>query len=397
MVIWPPTRARGVSTVAICLGAAALMVCLLPAEIAFAQEGEVLTTLQNQVIGAAKGWEMKISEAARSLFWILAGIEFGVAAIWLALKAAPLDAWFSEVVHRILFIGFFAFVLEQGPSLAKAIVDSLFQIGADGGSASPADIFNAGLLVATALSEKIQFGVFEDNALAISASIAMVVVVLAFSLVAAIFVSVMVEMYVGLLAGVIMLGLGGSSHSKDFAIRYLVYAFSVGMKMMALVMIARIGSETLLALADDGAVGDAFRTPLAIAGLAVVIFLISIYVPNILQGVVQGVSVGSGMEALKHGGQAASAAVGGAFFMAGAAATGMATARSARSAGASVSGAAAQGLQSALGSALSAAGSAAKEKAIRSPGSEAGSLMGLANEKLDRLRAAAGRPDDKQG
>ena len=64
MVIWPPTRARGVSTVAICLGAAALMVCLLPAEIAFAQEGEVLTTLQNQVIGAAKGWEMKITEAA---------------------------------------------------------------------------------------------------------------------------------------------------------------------------------------------------------------------------------------------------------------------------------------------------------------------------------------------
>src|SRR5690606_38598783 len=101
-----------------------------------------------------------------------------------------------------------------------------------------------------------QFGLFEDNALAIAAVFSMIVVVIAFSLVAAIFVSVMVEMYVGLLAGMIMLGLGGSSFTKDFAVRYLVYAFSVGMKLMALVMIARIGSEVLINLANDPGASD---------------------------------------------------------------------------------------------------------------------------------------------
>jgi type IV secretion system protein TrbL len=106
------------------------------------------------------------------------------------------------------------------------------------------------------MSEKINFGVFQDNALALSAALAMVISVIAFSLVAAIFLAVLIEMYVGLLAGMIMLGLGGSSFTKDFAVRYLVYAFSVGMKLMSLVMIANIGSQVLLGLANDPTVGN---------------------------------------------------------------------------------------------------------------------------------------------
>lgn len=99
---------------------------------ALAQQGSVLTTLENQVVTAAKGWETTIMNAARSLFWILAGIEIGIAAVWLAINAASLDAWFAELVRRIMFIGLFAFILDRGPALAKAVVDSLFQIGAGG-------------------------------------------------------------------------------------------------------------------------------------------------------------------------------------------------------------------------------------------------------------------------
>ncbi|ODT13748.1 MAG: P-type conjugative transfer protein TrbL, partial [Kaistia sp. SCN 65-12] len=205
---------------------------LVQAQPALAQDGSLLTNLENEIASASQGWESTVMQAARSLFWILAGIELGIAAVWLALSSASLDTWFAELVRRILFIGLFIFILEQGPGFARAVVDSLFQIGAGGGSASPANVFNAGLQVASEMSEKARFGLFEDNALAIAAVFAMVIVVISFSLVAAIFVAVMAEMYVGLLAGMIMLGLGGSSFTKDFAVRYLVYAFSVGMKLM---------------------------------------------------------------------------------------------------------------------------------------------------------------------
>jgi type IV secretion system protein TrbL len=361
-------------------------VSVLIAQPAFAQEGSVLTSLQSQITTAAKGWETTVMDAAKSLFWILATIEIGIAAVWLALQAASLDSWFAELVRRIMFVGFFAFVLTQGPTFAKAVVDSLFQIGAGGGTASPADVFNAGLAVATKMSEKVQFGLFEDNALAISAAFAMVVTVIAFSLVAAIFVSVMVEMYLGLLAGMIMLGLGGSSFTKDFAVRYLIYAFSVGMKLMALVMISRIGSEVLIGLANQPNIGDQFQTALAIAGIAVVVFIIAMYVPNIMQGVVQGASVTGGMETIRHGGQAASFAAGGAFLAAGAMGAGFAAARSARAEGSSIAGATMQGIGAGIGAAGQAVGAAAKEKAIGSPGAYAGSTLGLANAKLDQAR-----------
>ncbi|MHC2395750.1 type IV secretory pathway TrbL component [Bradyrhizobium barranii subsp. barranii] len=101
-----------------------------------AADGGVLTTVENQVVTAAKGWESTVTNAAKSLFWILAGIEVGIAAAWLAIQAATIEAWFAELVRRIMFIGFFAFVLAEGPSFAKAVVDSLFQIGGGSGSAS---------------------------------------------------------------------------------------------------------------------------------------------------------------------------------------------------------------------------------------------------------------------
>ncbi|NTD86771.1 MULTISPECIES: P-type conjugative transfer protein TrbL [Rhizobium/Agrobacterium group] len=386
MVIVPRFRKADLALVAI-------GVVLIASTPALAQQGQVLTTLENSVVAAAKGWETTVMDAARSLFWILAGIEVGIAAVWLAINAASLDSWFAELVKRIMFIGLFAFILNEGPAFAKAVVDSLYQIGAGGGSASPANIFDAGIRVATKMSEQAKFGLFEDNSLAIAAVFAMVVVVVCFSLVAAIFVSVMVEMYVGLLAGMIMLGLGGTSYTKDFAIKYLVYAFSVGMKLMALVMIAKIGSDILLGLAEaPTATSEQFITTLAIAGISVVVFVIAMYVPPILQGVVQGASVSGGMESIRHGGQAASFAAGAGFLTTAAASRGFQAAGAARAGGASLGSAAMRGMEAGIGGAAGAVGSAAKDKAVGSPGAYAGSLLGLANAKLDQQSGRTASP-----
>ncbi len=350
------------------------------AEPALAQEGSVLTNLENQVRSATQGWETTVMNAATSLFWILAGIEFGIAAVWLAIASPSLDTWFAELVRRILFIGFFLFVLQQGPDFAKAVVDSLFQLGAQGGSASPADVFNAGIRVASKLSEQIRFGLFEDNAMAIAAVIAVAVVVICFSLVAAIFVAVLVEMYVGLLAGMIMLGLGGSSFTKEFAIKYLVYAFSVGMKLMALVMIARIGSEILIGLADDATAGEEWLASLIIAGLSVVVFMIALHVPNIVQGVVQGVSTSNGMEAIRGGAQvttfAAAAATG--------VGAGVAAAGAAKAGGAGILGQAMAGVRAGASTSARNMANDALNKAVGLHGSRGsgGQSMGLSNPKV---------------
>lgn len=164
------------------------------------------------------------------------------------------------------------------------------------------------------------------------------------------------------------------------------------MKLMALVMIAKIGSQVLLGLANaPTATSDQFVTTLAIAGISVVVFIIAMYVPSIIQGVVQGASVSGGMETIRHGGHAASFAAGW-IPAAGAARAGVTAGQSARAAGSSLAGAALRGFGAGIGSAGSAAGSAAKEKAIGSPGAYAGSILGLANAKLDEARSGYNGP-----
>ncbi|WP_206517231.1 hypothetical protein, partial [Xanthomonas euvesicatoria] len=58
---------------------------------AMAQDGSVLTEMENQVIQATRGWQDRVMQAATSLFWILAGIEVGIAAVMLAISAPALD------------------------------------------------------------------------------------------------------------------------------------------------------------------------------------------------------------------------------------------------------------------------------------------------------------------
>ncbi|MBZ9898306.1 MULTISPECIES: P-type conjugative transfer protein TrbL [unclassified Mesorhizobium] len=362
--------------------------CLVTTEPVVAQSfNNVVDTIQDRITNAAKSWETTILQAATSLFWLLALIEVGICAVWLAINSATLEAWFGELARRILFIGFFLFVLTTGPQLAKDVVNSLFQIGGGSGSVSPADVFDAGLKVGASLSEKVSFGLFEDNALATAAVFSMVVVVICFGLVTAIFIAVITEMYVGLLAGMIMLGFGGSSFTKDLAIRYLIYAFGVGMKLMALVMIANIGSDVLVGIADDPMTEESAYATTAIAGIAVIIFMVAMYVPTIVQGVVQGVSVTGGMEAIRHGGQAISAGLGAGTLAYGGTRVGISAYSEARQSGASFGSAAMKGAFSGVGSAGSALASAARDQAIGAPGSYGTSTLGLANAKLDAPRS----------
>lgn len=360
----------------------ALVAGLILTQAAFGQTpNNVVDTVQDSIINQAKGWETTLIQHATNLFWLLAGIEIGISAIWLAINGATLESWFGELVRRILFVGFFLFVLTQGPELAKAVVNSLFQIGSGAGSVSASDIFDAGVDVASKMTEDLSWWNPTDLGKNIIVGVCALVVIIAFGFMAAILLGVMLEMYIGLLAGLILLGFGGSSFTKDFAIKYLVYAFGIGMKIMVLVMIAAIGSEVLLSVANNPNIGDNFIGPASIAGLSLVVAMISQMIPPMVQGLVQGVSVGNGMEAIRGGVQTASFAAVGAGMAAGGAGVvkgGMAAASAASQAGASRGAAAMAGLKAAGG----AVGSAATDKLMGIPGAKMGSTLGLANEKL---------------
>ncbi len=71
-----------------------LVAVALTNETALAQDGSVLTTLENQVVTAARGRQTTMMEAARSLFWILAGGRLQRRSGWSRRSSSP--SWSSS-------------------------------------------------------------------------------------------------------------------------------------------------------------------------------------------------------------------------------------------------------------------------------------------------------------
>ena len=360
--------------------ALAVFVVAMPAD-AQAQAGQVLDSLVDRFQAATSRWESAIKSAAISLFWILAAIEFAVSAIFLALSGSGVQNFASEVVKRILVVGIFYFILDQGPAVVDAVIKSFRQIAQNAGGVGfrPSDIFNAGVQVAQKLADNVSF--WTDSGKSVALLIAALVVVVCFALIAAIVIVTTVEMWIVTYAGIILLGFGGSGFTKDYAIKYLTYAISVGLKLMVMGLVVSIGqsiiSETVRNFSNTS------NTEIyTVVGIAIVLLAVTKALPSMLQSVVVGSSVGSNTTLLGVAAGAAGAAVGA---VAGPAAVGAAAARGGGSIG------------QMAGRAIGAVTGAAFDRAASVPGSRMGSVMGnaasklrLGNQQAARLAAPGG-------
>ena len=110
----------------------------------------VLDTFRN----ATRTWEASLAQLALRLFWILALIEFTWAAIQLAFRGADLGEWLAALLNQIMFIGFFAALLQFSAEWAGAIVASFREAANIAGGVSvirPSDLFDVGVKLGSAL------------------------------------------------------------------------------------------------------------------------------------------------------------------------------------------------------------------------------------------------------
>ena len=291
------------------------VVILLPDEVlAAVARDNLLEDILDAYRSRVAFWIPAVKRAAFGLFWSLAGIELAWTGVNLALQGADLKEFAAELVRRVLFIGFFLSLLTYGHNWANTIVDSLRLTAASASQAagassgmSPAVIFDIGIKMAINLAQA--YSIFDPGG-ALGLAIAALIITIVFALIAAFMVLAYVEMYIVLTAGMILLGLGGSRWTKDFAVKYLTYAFSVGMKLFILQLLLGIG-EGLFTDWTQQFGSDQGQVFLVLGGSIVMLALVK-SVPDLVQSLITGISVGSGV-ALPA---AAGAAVGG---MAGAA------------------------------------------------------------------------------
>lgn len=319
------------------------------------------TGLLDLVKNSAERWDGRLRGYAIRLFWLLALIQFIWTFMPLVFKQADLGEIVGELLRFIMVIGFFWALLLFAAEWAEKVVDSFRQAGAAAAGLGetkirPGDIFGTAIELANTIGD-----VETWNPLtAFMVALAGVLVLLCFAFIAAFMGLTIIESYIVINASVLFMGFGASQWTREYAMAIVRYAVSVGAKLFILTLI--VGLITDSAKDWQAAYNHDDASMWTMIGLAFACAYFAKTIPELVAGMISGVSSGSGSTI---GGMAAAGAAGAAAAIAtiataGAAAPAAAGAMGAASAGGGAAGAAgtAGGLAGSLNSSMAGATSA---------------------------------------
>ena len=266
---------------------------LLQSTSAMALDATVVDGMIQTFSDASKAWEAPLLKIAIDLFWMLATIQFAWAMIGLALKGADFNAWISTIVTQIMFIGFMSWLLTKFSWIAGSIIESFRKAAGQASGQnffSPSDFFIKAWKLVGDIYDKTSL-LEPGNSLGLI--IAGIIIMICFALICAFMVVALVEMYIVISASVLLMGFGGSQWTKDYAIRAVQYAVSVGAKLFVLQLIAGLGVDLM-----DGWIASTDTKSLehivGMIGCSVILLALTKMIPEIIQGIINGTSIGNG-------------------------------------------------------------------------------------------------------
>src|SRR5512135_2344666 len=206
----------------------------------------MLTTLATQYQAASAGWMTAALAYALHLFYLLVAIEIPVSAIFYLFYKEGLADFLAALLIKLLALLFFWVLMQEAPTWIPAILQSFTQAGAGiSGTPTldPSSVFDQGVTVATAMLTSINnASIFSAFLLIVIAGLCAVGIVLAYAVIAAQLLITLVESYLVMGGGVLMLGFAGSRWTLIFTERYFGYVVSVGIKLFVLYLIIGLGS-----------------------------------------------------------------------------------------------------------------------------------------------------------
>jgi len=343
---------------------------------------------------------------------ILIGIDITLAGLFWALGGD--DDVIAKFIRKILYVGFFAFILNSFSTLADIIFRSFAGLGlvAGGGNISADDLLRPGQLAGTGfeaaapmldqVSELVGPVAFFENFLTIAVLMtAWVIVILAFFILAVQLFVTILEFKLTTLAGFVLVPFALWNRTSFLAERVLGSVVSSGIKVMVLAVIVGIGSGFFADFAGalQGREPD-IEQAMSLMLAALSLFGLGIFGPGIASGLVAGApQLGAGAAVGTVAGAGAALAVGGAAAIGGAraaAGAGLGAIRAGTSMGAAAQASAQLGRE-AGGSSLGGMAAAAKG-AIANKASSSLGLGAAAERGRDAaLRAMAGGTSSASG
>ncbi|MDD2861537.1 MAG: P-type conjugative transfer protein TrbL [Acidiphilium sp.] len=261
--------------------------------------------LLSLIQSGAASWNARLLGYAKDLFWSLAAIQLVWTFLPLVLKGADIGEIVGELLRYVLVIGFFYEMLTNATTWATDVVDSFRQAGAAaagvGQQLQPGDMFGFAVQMANTIGQAHTW----NPLVAVMISLASVIVLLCFAFIAAFMGVTLVESYIVINASVLFLGFGGSQWTREYAMAMARYAVAVGAKLFVLTLL--VGLIVSSAKTWEAAYNNDQASMWTMVGLSLVCAYLAKQIPDLVQSLITGTSMGGGSAI---GGMAAAGAAG---------------------------------------------------------------------------------------
>ena len=224
-------------------------------------QGQILNDIGNAYANATVPWLDTLLPMAQRLFLLLATIELIWSGIWWAMATRQDEIVLVRLLRKVVTIMFLYTVVLFAPSWIPMIVSSFVRAGqvASGfETLNPSTVLQQGIDIGVGMFSQ-AIDVLSFWKMPLWLLFAPVVVVISFAVIAGILLVTLIESFIVIGGGVLLLGFAGSRWTIGFAEGYLVYAVRVGVKLFVIYLLIGIGMslpETWLATLETVNPGD---------------------------------------------------------------------------------------------------------------------------------------------
>ena len=230
---------------------------------------------------------------------ILVALDIVLAGLFWAMLGE--DNVIAQLLKKVLYVGFFALILNNFQSLSDVVFQSFAGLGLKAGAASfgPEQLMRPGFVAETgftaawplleAAGELIGFTTFFENFVTIIVlMLAWLIILLAFFILSVQLFITIIEFKLTTLAGFVLVPFALFGKTSFLAERVLGNVITSGIKLMVLAIVVAIGSTIFGTIATPPSGDITLQHAASVILAAITVFGLAIFVPGIAAGLVSG-------------------------------------------------------------------------------------------------------------
>mgnify|MGYP003146330837 CR=1 FL=1 len=248
----------------------------------------VLDTIVDDFRTAVQAARPALLGIAAGTFGVLAVIEIALSAIVWTLRESGPERILSALVLKLAWLAFAFGLIASFGVWFPPVIDGFHQAGqaVAPGVVSPGDVLGLGVQLSTSMVNGFFDGVglmdlsFNLVATAILVALSALVVEIMYAVIAAAVVVVLVESFIALAAGALVLGFAAFRGTANLADRFVAYVFNLGIRLFSLFLLVGIGfnvAQGWLPLIQGGT--DDVAAMLAVLGGSLTFMLLVVVIP----------------------------------------------------------------------------------------------------------------------